>query len=331
MELLEQDREIVAQRDEAIVAKSSAPGGTTDSTAKPIDVVKLPRRSSRLKRFIYQTARVLLDVSGVGLSALGKLVVDLPQPALDTREIPIAIPDLPARFAGLRVAHLTDIHYGSFMSQAGLEQLIRVTNDLRPDLILLTGDYVNRWISETRQAIPLFKQFTAPLGVYAVLGNHDHYAGAAETTQLLIRSGIKPLDHDLEPIQVGGDRLWLLGSGDFIRDRRYDLNERLAGLPVDEPRLVLAHNPDSADLPREHRVDLMLCGHTHGGQIRVPRLGAPVLPIYNRTYDQGLFKLPDMQLFVSRGIGMVGLPMRLNCPPQLPILRLVPAAKPEVQ
>jgi predicted MPP superfamily phosphohydrolase len=294
------------------------------STVKPKEVINTRRGASHIaKRLVYRSARVVFDFSGLALSILAKFAIESPKQTIDTTEIPIEIAGLPAEFDGLRIAQLTDIHFGSFLAEEGMERLVNLTNSLRPDLILLTGDYVNRWVSETRLAIPMLGKLEAPLGVYAVLGNHDHYAGAKETTDLLTRHSIKLLDHDSEPIQSGNSRLWLLGSGDYIRDRKYDLNERLVRIPVDETRIVLAHNPDSADLPREHRVDLMLSGHTHGGQIRTKNMGALILPVYNRSYDQGLFRVGDMQLFVSRGLGMVGLPFRLNCPPQLPILRLV--------
>ena len=303
-----------------------------DRAVSPVEVVTAPRQPYPLpQRLFYRAARAGLDLTGLTLSMLGKLAGEVRHQPIDTTEVSVEISDLPEAFDGLRVAQLSDIHYGSFLGPEGIERLVALATGLRPDLILLTGDYVNRWPDETRQVIPLLAKLTAPLGVYAVLGNHDHYAGAAETVRLLSRHGIKPLDHDTEAVQLGGDRLWLLGAGDYIKDRRYDLNERLAALPPEEPRLVLAHNPDTADLPRSHRVDLMLSGHTHGGQIRLPRMGAPVLPVYNRLYDQGLFRLADMQLFVSRGLGMVGLPIRLNCPPHLPVLRLVSAPKPELQ
>ena len=297
-------------------------------TVKPKEIINTRRGASHIaKRLVYRSARVVFDFSGLALSVLAKLAIESPNQTIDSAEIPVEIANLPARFEGLRIAQLTDIHFGSFLAQEGMERLVNLTNSLRPDLILLTGDYVNRWISETRLAIPMLAKLEAPLGVYAVLGNHDHYAGAKETTDLLTRHSIKLLDHDSEAVISGNSRLWLFGAGDYIRDPRYDLNERLARVPEDEARIVLAHNPDSADLPREHHVDLMLCGHTHGGQIRTKSMGALILPVYNRNYDQGLFRVGDMQLFVSRGLGMVGLPFRLNCPPQLPILKLVAAPK----
>ncbi|HZS43719.1 MAG TPA: metallophosphoesterase [Blastocatellia bacterium] len=293
---------------------------------KPKEVVNTPRSWLETpKRLAYRLSKVLFDGSGMALSVLAKLNIEGRAQEIDTTAIQIEIAGLPEQFHGIRIAQISDIHFGSFLAHEGMERLIELTRSLRPDLILLTGDYVNRWVSEVKQVIPMLGRLEAPLGVYAVLGNHDFYADAEETVNLLSRHGIKHLDHDSECITVGGSNLWLLGSGDYVKDRRYDLNKRLAKVPKEEPRIVMAHNPDTADLPRSHRVDLMLCGHTHGGQIRVPGRGALILPIYNRNYDQGLFRLNDMQLFVSRGLGMVGLPFRINCAPQLPILQLVTA------
>lgn len=277
---------------------------------------------SLAKHLVYRAARLALDLTGLALSAMAKAGISSEVDYVDTSEIEIQIHGLPERFEGLRIAQLSDIHFGSFLDEEGVERFVDLAQSLNTDLILLTGDYVNRWRSETRRVIRLLAKLDAPLGVFGVLGNHDHYADADETHKLMTRYGIKPLDHDAEPIGPAGERLWLLGSGDYIRDRQYDLNDRLERLPDEEPRIVLAHNPDSADLPRTRNVDLMVSGHTHGGQVRFPHIGAPILPVYNRRYDQGLFPVGKMQLFVSRGLGMVGLPLRLNCPAQLPVLRL---------
>src|SRR5882724_2447308 len=187
-------------------------------TVKPKEIINTRRGPSHIaKRLVYRSARVVFDFSGLALSVLAKLAIESPKQTIDTAEIPVEIAGLPAEFDGLRIAQLTDIHFGSFLAQEGMERLVNLTNSLHPDLILLTGDYVNRWVSETRLAIPMLAKLEAPLGVYAVLGNHDHYAGAKETTDLLARHSIKLLDHDSEPVLSGNSRLWLLGSGDYIR------------------------------------------------------------------------------------------------------------------
>src|SRR5437016_5590820 len=138
----------------------------------PKEVVNTDSRSSHLaKRLVYRSARVVFDLSGLALSVLAKLAIEAPKQTIDTSEIPVEIAGLPAEFDGLRIAQLTDIHFGSFLAQDGMERLVNLTNSLHPDLILLTGDYVNRWVSETRLAIPMLAKLEAPLGVYAVLGN----------------------------------------------------------------------------------------------------------------------------------------------------------------
>lgn len=323
LERLDSPSESQAEVEAAVMPKPPNEDGSFPALAAEPRRPITARSRSTAKHLVYRAARLALDFTGLALSVMAKAGISADIDHVDTSEIEIQIDELPERFEGIRIAQLSDIHFGSFLGVEGVERFIRLTRALRPDLILLTGDFVNRWLSESRAVIPLLAKLDAPLGVFGVLGNHDHYAGADETQRMLWRYGIKTLDHDLEPIQVGGDRLWLLGSGDYIRDKRYDLNARLERLPADEPRIVLAHNPDSADLPRTRRVDLMISGHTHGGQVRFPRIGAPILPVYNRRYDQGLFRVGEMQLFVSRGLGMVGLPLRLNCPAQLPILQLV--------
>jgi len=307
------------------ISSFAQPHSAHPTAIRPKEVVNRQSWLDKPKRLAYRVSKVIFDGSGFALSALAKFNIEASHQNIDTTEIPIEIANLPEHLHGLRIAQISDLHFGSFLAHEGMERIIELTKSLRPDLILLTGDYVNRWVSEVKQVIPMLGRLEAPLGVYAVLGNHDFYADAEETMHLLSRHGIKYLDHDSESITVAGSRLWLLGSGDYNKDRRYDLNDRLARVPADEPKIVMAHSPDTADLPRSHRVDLMMCGHTHGGQIRLPGKGALLLPTYNRNYDQGLFRLGEMQLFVSRGVGMVGLPFRINCPPQLPILQLVPA------
>src|SRR5215471_11313595 len=178
------------------------------TAVKPKEIINTRRGASHVaKRLVYRSARVVFDFSGLALSVLAKFAIESPKQTIDTTEIPIEIAGLPLEFDGLRIAQLSDIHFGSFLAEEGMERLVNLTNSLRPDLILLTGDYVNRWVSETRLAIPMLGKLEAPLGIYAVLRNHDHYAGAKETTDLLTRHSIKLLDHDSEPIRSGNSRL----------------------------------------------------------------------------------------------------------------------------
>ncbi len=237
----------------------------------------------------------------------------------------ISLPRLPAEFEGFTLVHLTDLHYGPFAGEAFFEALVERVNGLRKDIVVCTGDYVlNRKASDEVDAIwPILSQLRAPLGVYSVLGNHDHWADAERSINWLEKSG-QGLLYRRVPLERAGKRIWLAGAGDLWEDHR-SLDPLLAHIPADEFRVVLAHNPDSADTLQHERFDLMVSGHTHGGQVRIPFLGAPYMPVKNREYTMGLVRSKKgLPVFISRGVGTT-IPLRFNCSPEIAVLELVRA------
>ena len=176
----------------------------------------------------------------------------------------------------------------------------------------------------TGSSWPLLLELSAPSGVFNVLGNHDHWADAARSLFWLDRSG-QSVRHRARPVERGGARLWIAGAGDYWEDD-CGIDRALQDVPAGDCRLVLAHNPDTADLGWRSRVDLMISGHTHGGQVRLPLVGAPVLPVRNRRYSSGLVRTERTRVFISRGIGWAILPVRINCPPEIAVLELVRAS-----
>ena len=237
----------------------------------------------------------------------------------------IPVPHLPHALTGLRIAQVTDLHYGLLVSLQWLQHVIESTNSLDADVIVCTGDYVHhRGAVEPVDAIwPLLLRLRARLGVFSVLGNHDHWAHTQRSLEWLERSG-QSVRHRARPVEKDGARLWIAGAGDYWEDLS-GLDEALDAVPEDECRIALAHNPDSADEPRRQRVDLMISGHTHGGQVRLPFLDAPILPVKNKAYSSGLIVTDHSRVFISRGIGWAIAPVRLNCPPEIAILVLEPA------
>lgn len=235
----------------------------------------------------------------------------------------VALPGLPPAFHGLRIVHLSDIHAGPWSPDGWLQGLMRTVMDLRADLIACTGDYVREKNGTTQieRIWPLLAGLQAPLGVYSVLGNHDHWADRELSLHWLEQSG-QNLRHKAARLERDGQPLWLVGAGDLWEDD-LGLEAALANIPPDEARVVLAHNPDSYDADFSGRVDLMLCGHTHGGQVRLPLIGAPMVPVSNKTYVSGLLHLSRGAMFISRGIGWSGLPVRFNCSPEIAVLELV--------
>lgn len=237
----------------------------------------------------------------------------------------IPVPNLPRAFSGLRIVHLTDLHYGLLEPLCLIRDVIARANLIPRDVIFCTGDYVHQKNStEQIDAVwPLIGELKAPLGVFSVLGNHDHWADTGRSQYWLGRTG-QDLRHNAVPIERDGSRLWLVGAGDLWEDHR-SLDQVMRTIPESDCRLVLAHNPDTADTDFSSRVDLMISGHTHGGQVDIPFVGTPVLPVRNKAYNSGLKKsLRGTSVFISRGIGWAVYPFRFNCFPEIAVLELAP-------
>lgn len=237
----------------------------------------------------------------------------------------IAVPNLPKAFSGFRIVQLTDLHLGFLVPPELIQGVVERANALKPDLIVCTGDYVHERNSTKQidQVWPILSTLSAPAGVCSVLGNHDHWADTGQSDYWLKRTG-QNLRHKVFPIEREKQRLWLAGAGDLLEDHM-DLDGMLNKVPDDECRIVLAHNPDSADTAYSRRIDLMISGHTHGGQVRIPFVGPPILPVNNKNYSSGLKRsLRGAKVFISKGIGWTLFPIRFNCSPEIVVLELTP-------
>lgn len=237
----------------------------------------------------------------------------------------IPVPNLPQSFSGFRIVQLADLHYGSLVPLSLIRSVIARANRIARDVILCTGDYVHekRSTKQIDTVWPVIAGLSAPSGVFSVLGNHDHWADTARSQYWLSRTG-QDLRHKLRSIEREGSRLWLVGAGDLWEDHR-TLDDLMGNIPESECRLVLAHNPDTADTEFSSRVDLMISGHTHGGQVNIPFVGTPFLPVRNKSYSSGLKTSPKgTSVFISKGIGWAVYPVRFNCFPEIAVLELVP-------
>ena len=247
------------------------------------------------------------------------------------RTIPIR--NLPDAFQGFRIAQISDIHLEEYTEPFFLEEFVRRINALKPDLVLLTGDF----ISDSPRAYPfahkaagvcaeILEGLTCPQR-YAILGNHDVTVGSEHVIQPLQAHGTPVLVDSYVPIERGKDHIWLSGACDPGTSTCY-LDMAIPPMP-NAPVIFMAHEPDFVDTvvkhPRFPLIDLMLSGHTHGGQVRMPFLGPLILPSMGKKYVEGLFHFDHMQLYVNRGVGTVGLPFRFNCPSELTELTLVRA------
>ncbi|MBI3398199.1 MAG: metallophosphoesterase [Deltaproteobacteria bacterium] len=238
----------------------------------------------------------------------------------------IAINNLPDAFEGFRMCQITDVHHGPFVGLGFIEGIVDKANSLNHDLMVLIGDYVFGSRKYIEPAISVLGRLKSPHGVLAVLGNHDHYEGAELTKDVFSKYNIPVITNSHRLVEIKNKAVCIAGVGDFYEDMQ-DLRAALKGVPDDIPRILLSHNPDYAEvMPKTERVDLVLAGHTHGGQIRLPFSIAPVnMSNYGQRYTGGLVKLTHTQVYVSRGIGMVGFPVRFNCPPEITMITLTKA------
>jgi len=242
---------------------------------------------------------------------------------LEITQVHIALSRLPSSLEGLRVAHLSDFHLGRWVSREYLRAGLEKANALNPDIVLLTGDYASAskrvpWVGE------VFAPLKAPLGVWGVLGNHDHDNGPEGIAWQLMNVDIRILRNEAHPFPGAKEGFWLIGVDDPISqaDR---LEDAIRAVPESDGKLLLAHAPDIAFQAALLGVDLMLSGHTHGGQVVLPGIGSPAAILSDRhrsPFRSGLYRLGAMQVYVTRGIGVTGIPFRIACRPEISLLIL---------
>lgn len=281
----------------------------------------LPRTISR-RKFLGMAAAG----AAAALGADGFLVEpDLPKVVRQE----IALRRWPERMDGFTIALLSDFHYDPYFSVHPIRAAVGMVNELRPDLIVLTGDFVSislfgNSVASAADADPcaqLLRQMRAPHGLWAVMGNHDAGTDVNRVIGALRDSGIHVLRNQSAPIEKDGSRFWL-GGVDDVLERTADLSATLHGISSDEATVLLAHEPDYADYVASHLVDLQLSGHSHGGQMRIPFLPPLYLPELARKYVAGRYQIRELALYTNRGIGTVEIPVRLNCPPEITLLTL---------
>lgn len=240
-------------------------------------------------------------------------------------ETSLTVPNWPAPCGGLRIAVLANLHVGSPFNQLDkLEKIITSTNAAKPDIILLAGDYVIQGVVGGTITTPedIAQRLTflsAPMGVYAVLGNHDWWLNAGQVYRALENVGIKVLEDASTFIQSGDCSFWLTGIGDFW-EGKHDAALAVRDIPLGAAILALTHNPDMfPELPA--RIALTIAGHTHGGQVNIPFIGRPVTASkYGERYASGHIIEDGRHLFVSPGLGTSILPVRFRVPPEISVL-----------
>lgn len=237
-------------------------------------------------------------------------------------ETDILIRDLPQAFEGFRITQVTDVHHSRIVAIEEVQRVVRLAQQTNPDLFALTGDYTSSYRSYIEPCAEALGRLTAPEGVWAVLGNHDHYTDPELTTRALERNHIAVLNNANTRLRRGSDVIQLAGIDDWSwagtdwRRAFYKLDKRI-------PTVLLSHQPVVLNAKEAQNASLILSGHTHGGQIKLPLIGAPArFATKDMQYAQGLFKRGNSQLYVSSGTGVIGLPIRLGVRPEIAVLRL---------
>jgi predicted MPP superfamily phosphohydrolase len=277
-------------------------------------------RRTFLKRVI-QTGQVVL-----GGAALTTAYGFYEASQIRVRRETIPVPYLPEAFAGKSVAVLGDFHHGPLVGIDFIRRSATLVNSLNPDLIALVGDFAHKGDKTTQQLPPCLEVLSilkAPLGVFAVPGNHDMQREGMVYRDEIGRVPLTDLTNRHVRLSLDGADLWLAGVDDLYWGKP-DQDRALAGIPAGSAVVMLCHNPDYAEDVPDPRVGLMLSGHLHGGQIYLPGLGASWLPSkYGHKYRSGLVRGPASRVFVTRGLGEAGIPIRLNVPPEINLLTLV--------
>jgi len=243
---------------------------------------------------------------------------------IEVSEHRIPIANLPHSFSGLRIVHITDIHHGLYLPLQAVLDAVELSNRLQPDIVALTGDFITYSRAYIDPVAEVLGRVKARYGVFATLGNHDFRVGAEPVTRALRRVGVDVLRNHNAVIRRGSDSLYVCG----IEDLGYkpDLTRAMRGVPEGAPALLLSHHPGIIRKAARAGVSLVLSGHTHGGQLKLPVLGS----IYGKSLERTRFKsgwdtLGNTQIYVSRGIGTVVLPVRYRCPAEIPVFHLFPA------
>lgn len=264
---------------------------------------------------------------GAGLVAGGGAVAAqaLREPhQIRVRRVAAPLPSLPAGLDGLTIAQLSDLHRGPHVAEEHIRRGAEIAASLDPDLVVITGDFVSKSARYATSCAEALRPLRARLGVYAVLGNHDHWTGQTRLIrQVLARRGVEVLVNGSARFSHDSVDWWLCGVDD-VWSGGPDLRATLAGARRDAFRVLLCHEPDFADVAADAGVPLQLSGHSHGGQVILPIAGPVVLPPHGRKYPIGLRRVAGRQtlIYTNVGLGLIAPAIRFNCPPEVTLLTL---------
>jgi predicted MPP superfamily phosphohydrolase len=288
------------------------------------DMVKSDTEFNSQRRYFLKRGVVVAAGATITASAYGAFHHD----DLEITHVRVPVTNLPDEFNGFTIALISDIHSSVFMMREKMERYAASVNGLHADLTAVTGDFVNSTVDEVYPFAEAFSTLTAPFGVYGVLGNHDYYTRQVEVVAKEVNNcGITLLRNEHVIITKGKSTLTFLGVDDVGNWRRAALliDRSLDGKYDTTPKILMCHRPYFFEQAAEKNIDLTLSGHTHGGQIVLGKIGRDVLAPARiaSPYVAGMYTKGNSQMYVSRGIGTVAVPIRINCPPEITKFTLV--------
>ena len=240
---------------------------------------------------------------------------------IEVAQVSLKLPRLPAAFSGFRLAQISDIHFGSWMTPERLQTAVDLLVAQAPDAVAITGDFVYGSPAMAQAALEPAREIFASLArraqVFATMGNHDHWTDVGLVRHFLATTNIRELRNDIFPIKRDGQTLYLCGVDD-VWEKHAELDVVRAKLPENACAILLAHEPDFApQAAATGCFDLQISGHSHGGQVVIPFWGPPLLPYLGQHYPAGLYRVKEMFQYTNRGLGMIRPTLRFNCRPEI--------------
>ncbi len=271
------------------------------------------------RRFPRALQKLLLVVMAI---FLGIFYVHRVEPSwIEVRSVSMPLPHLAPEFSGYRVVQLSDIHADRWMTTDRIAKIVGQVNQLKPDLVVLTGDFVTHSAEEFSPNLAALSQLNPVDKTLAVMGNHDAWTNSTIVQSALEAAGVQVLNNQVAALQRKSAQLFIAGVND-VWAKRDRLDQVLAALPSEGAAILLAHEPDFAEQSAATgRFDLELSGHSHGGQVKLPFVKRIVPPLANK-YPIGQYKVGNMIQYTNRGVGMSGLPLRFNCRPEITVFTL---------
>lgn len=286
-----------------------------------------PKSHMSRRKFLRVSTIITAELAVLGVGGLAYTTQIEPN-ALTVSNINMPIKNLPDTFEGYRIVQISDIHAGTWMNRERLMTVVNLVNEQNADLVAITGDYITRgkvnWIADI--LVEPLSKLKAPDGVVTVLGNHDHWTNPEAVRDILQTANIQELRNDRLILERESGKLAICGVDD-VWEKKADLDRIIERLPNDDtPAILLAHEPDFADQTAETgRFALQISGHSHGGQVRLPIIGALALPYLGQKYSIGQYQVRDMIQYTNRGVGMIPPTVRLGCPPEITVFTLTKA------